>query len=221
MTDYRVRISDRFLESAVLAAVEAYCFGARGDTPTETIGPIWGFRRAAGDVEIIYLDRLAVSIAAKRRASSVEARAEATVLMANVMDRLAPEMTLLGDFHSHPCRDRAEVASTTGYEFSDQDFRCFLADHLLWSRNPLGPVMVVVTVCRLERVHTSDHREIRPNVSRFYIGEFRFWINVVAGYFDEHGERRHTGNKHSPVWVDLNSRFFNDSGDRVRDVPLL
>lgn len=221
MVSYRVRMSDRFLESAVLAAIEAYCYGTPDDTAVETLGPIWGFRRRYEDEEIIFLDRVAVSISAERRSSWVRPRQEATILMTGVMERLAPEMTLLGSFHSHPYNDRREVASVTGYEFSEGDFRFFLTDEYLWSHNPLGPVMVVITICRLERVHDSDARKVRPNVTQFDIGQFRFWINVVAGYFDANGEPRCTRNKYSPVWVDLNSRFFNYSGDRVGDVPMI
>lgn len=211
-----MRLSDRFLESAVLAAVEAYCHGdGKNRVEIETLGPVWGYRgRDHEGTEIIYLDRLAVSLSAERSTCSVTPVEEATRLMARVMDRLAPELTLLGDFHSHPYANRAEVQRCTGYDFSAADFECFLADDLLWDRNPAGPVMVVVTICRLGKVHDTDARPVRNNVWQFDLGEFRFWINVVAGYLKD-GERRHTGNTRSPVWLDLNSRFFNVSGDRV------
>lgn len=216
MQTYRVRMSDRFLEAAVLAAMEAYCHGdGKKQVEIETIGPVWGYRRSGDeDEEIIYLDRLAVSLSAERSTNSVAPVAEATRLMANVMDRLAPELTLLGDFHSHPYQNRTEVQRNTGYEFSPEDFECFLEDDLLWDRNPTGPVMVVVTICRLGKVHDTGARYVRNNVWQFDLGEFRFWINVAAGYVQD-GQRRHTGNTRSPVWLDLNSRFFNLSGDRV------
>lgn len=216
MLDYRVRLSDRFLESAVLAAIEAYCHGdGKNQVEIETVGPVWGYRRRDIEgVEIIYLDRLAVSLSASRSTASVTPVEEATHLMASVMDRLAPELTLLGDFHSHPYKDRSEVQRHTGYDFSPADFECFLGDDLLWDRNPAGPIMVVITICRLSKVHNTDAKAIRNNVWQFDLGEFRFWINVVAGYLKD-GERRHTGNTRSPVWLDLNSRFFNVSGDRV------
>lgn len=102
----------------------------------------------------------------------------------------------------------------TGFEFSKQDFDTFLNDDMLWDRNPDGPVMVVVTVCRLSRVHDTEGRPIRNNVRRFDLGEFRFWINVVVGFKDRKA-RRHTGNTRSPVWLDLNLRFFHLSGDRM------
>lgn len=215
MTDFRVRLSDSFLEAAVMAAVEAYCHGDGKQTEIETIGPIWGHRRSNGDERVIYLDRLAVSLSAERSPASVSPKVEATRLMAEVMDRLAPELTLLGDFHSHPYRDLQDVDSNKGFEFSPADFRAFLSDEDLWGRNPDGPVMVVITICSLSRVHSSGGRPIRNNVWRFDLGEFRFWINVSIGYLDESGRRRHTGNKRSPAWLDLNSRFFNSSGDRV------
>ncbi len=52
MTDYRVRMSDRFLEAAIMGAIEAYCHGDGFQTEIETIGPIWGHRRVVGDEQI-------------------------------------------------------------------------------------------------------------------------------------------------------------------------
>jgi len=88
-----------------MGAIEAYCHGDGFQTEIETIGPIWGHRRFKGDEQIIFLERLAVSLSAERDTDSVTPKAEATALMAEVMDRLAPELTLLGDFHSHPYKD--------------------------------------------------------------------------------------------------------------------
>jgi hypothetical protein len=217
MTDYRVRMSDRFLEAAIMGAIEAYCHGDGNQTEIETIGPIWGHRRENGDEHVIFLDRLAVSLSAERDTKSVTPKAEATQLMAEVMDRLAPELTLLGDFHSHPYKDRTEVDRNKGFEFSPGDFNAFLGDDDLWSRNLMGPVMMVVTICRLSRVHDTAGKPIRNNIWQFDLGQFRFWINVCIGFLDDDGERQHTGNKRSKVWLDLNSRFFNDKGDRVGD----
>lgn len=215
MTDYRVRMSDRFLEAAIMGAIEAYCHGDGFQTEIETIGPIWGHRRINGDQHTIFLERLAVSLSADRETDSVTPKAEATELMAQVMERLAPELTLLGDFHSHPYKDRATVDRIKGFEFSPGDFSAFLNDDDLWDRNPAGPIMLVVTICRLNRVHDTDGKQLRYNVWQFDLGEFRFWINVCIGHLDGNGKRQHTGNKRSTVWLDLNSRFFNLSGDRV------
>lgn len=215
MVDYRVRMSDRFLEAAIMGAIEAYCHGDGFQTEIETIGPIWGHRRLKGNDQIIFLERLAVSLSADRETDSVTPKAEATALMAEVMERLAPELTLLGDFHSHPYKDRDEVSRNKGFEFSDGDFNAFLADNDLWERNPAGPVMMVITMCKLNRVHETGGKMIRYNIWQFDLGQYRFWINVCIGYLDEHGRRQHSGNKRSSVWLDLDSRFFNLSGDRV------
>ncbi|KQY95027.1 MULTISPECIES: hypothetical protein [unclassified Brevundimonas] len=217
MREYRVRVSDRFLETATLAAVEAYSHGdgRKKRKEIETLGLVWGHCRTRAEETVIFLDRLAVSLSAEREAGSVMPNAGAISLMAEVMERLAPDQLLLGDFHSHPYRDLAEVQMIKGYEFSDGDFDAFLADDAIWDRTNNAPVMVVATVCRLGRVHESGGDHIRNNVWWFDVGQFRFWLNVCVGFLDEAGKRRHTGNKRSCVWLDLNSRFFNDSGDRV------
>ena len=174
-----------------------------------------GTAELSGRQQIIFLERLAVSLSAERRTDSVTPKAEATNLMAEVMARLAPELTLLGDFHSHPYKDRATVNRIKGFEFSPGDFSSFIHDDDLWTHNPDGPVMLVVTVCRLNKVHDSAGQQVRNNVWQFDLGEFRFWINACIGYIDSAGQRQHTGNKYSNVWLDLNSRFFNLSGDRI------
>jgi hypothetical protein len=216
MNQYRIRISDRFLQALVMAAVEAYCHGdGSNKTEIETIGPIWGYRRVNVGTHVIFLECLAVSLSAERQVASVTPKAEATKLMAGVMDRIAPELTLLGDFHSHPYKDRGQVTQYKGFEFSPDDFMAFLSDDDLWDGNSEGPVMLVVTICRLGKVHNTSGKRIRKNVWQFDLGQFRFWINASVGFLDEEGKRQHSSNKHSNVFLDLNSRFINFSGDRV------
>jgi len=88
VTEYRVRKSDRFFEAAIMGAIDAYCYGDGRQAEIETIGPIWGHRRYNGDEHVIFLERLAVGLSAERQAGSVTPKAEATNLMAEVMDWL-------------------------------------------------------------------------------------------------------------------------------------
>ncbi len=75
--------------------------------------------------------------------------------------------------------------------------------------------MLAMTVCRMKRVREHYGEQVRDNVCSYAVGEFRFWLNASVGYLDDKGKRAHTGNKHSKVFLDLNSRFFNLAGDRV------
>jgi hypothetical protein len=218
MTEYRVRVSDRFLETAILAAVEAYTHGdgqKTGRSRIETLGLVWGHRRKRQECTVIYLDRLAVSLSARREENSVTPNPEAIRLMGEVMERLAPDQLLLGDFHSHPYVNLSDVNSIKGYEFSNEDFSAFLSDDAIWENTDNEPVMLVTTICKLGRVHDTGGNHIRNNVWQFDVGEFRFWMNTCVGYLDGAGKRCHSGNKRSSVWLDLNSRFFNERGDRV------
>lgn len=183
---YRVRFSDPFLEFAIIAAVESYCHGdgkKRRVPAVETLGLVLGHRRKTDDVELIYLDRLATCLSATRAPSSVEPNEKAVRDMKEVMERLAPQLALLGDFHTHPYDTNKCVQAARGYEFSDGDYDAFMADDFLWNCNPAGPVMVLATICRMARVHErSEAADVRWNVKRVDVGEFRISFNVAVGF---------------------------------------
>ena len=215
---YRVRLSDYALESMVLASIEAYCLGDGNGRrhSLETLGYYWGVKRVDPELTSFHIERTSVSLSAQRHKDWVVANADAPRLKNEVVTRWSPHLTLLGDFHSHPYRNLSEVKENNGFEFSDDDFESFLDDDLIWEKSGNTPMMLVMTVARLERVRESSVEYlIRNNVSSFDVGEFRFWLNAAVGYLDADGERCNTGNTHSPVYLDLGSRFFNMKGDRI------
>jgi hypothetical protein len=54
--------------------------------------------------------------------------------------------------------------------------------------------MLVQTVCRLGRARAGAGCWKGRNIFSFDVAEFGFWLNVVVGFIDEKGRRRHAGN---------------------------
>ncbi len=76
-------------------------------------------------------------------------------------------------------------------------------------RNPISVKIIIGTICgnaptttqsrSLERYVGLGVRVLaggwtRRNIFSFDVAEFRFWLNVVVGFIDGKGQRRHTGN---------------------------
>ena len=106
MPNYRVKLGTSLLESMTLATVEAFSFrGPRSSSKTgvETYGYVWGSKKTYPDGDIVFfLDKLSVSLTAKRAALSVEPNRRAGKIKDELFKQLAPHQTLLADFHSHP-----------------------------------------------------------------------------------------------------------------------
>lgn len=219
--DIHVKISESLLETIALATVEAYVLGDRqGHNEIETFGYIWGTRTIRNNSVFFSLERGSISLSAERDQNWVRPNNRAAILKDAVVRRWSPHMSLLGHFHTHPYINRVEVGHFRGFEFSPGDFRAFINGEYFWENADNMPIMLVMTVCRLQRVHSSVYgKMIRSNVWRFDIGEYRFWLNAVAGYLDDNHVRQHTPNHSRPendvnVLLDL-SRFYNQGGDRL------
>jgi hypothetical protein len=201
-----VYISENLMESMTLASIEAYCLGdgRRSDkNMLETLGYIWGYKKAERDQDIFFLDRMSLSLSARRTKNSVEQHERAAELKNDVVNKWSPHVTLYGDFHSHPYSNIEEVKS----EFISNDY--------VWKKSSDMPIMLVLTICRMERVReSSGAKRERANLWRFDVGEFRCWLNAAVGYM-ENRKRCHSGNKHSHVQLNLYRHFLNQSGDRI------
>lgn len=216
---YQVTLSDEVLRTITLATLEAYELGdGRKKLGLETLGYIWGYSRLdmQEETRFFHVEMSSVSLSAKRATDSVTPDDFALGLKKELLKRWAPHLTILGDFHSHPYRNLNEVDNEQGFEFSDEDAAAFLDDDEIWEESGNCPVMLVMTVCRLQKVNEKYSAEVvRDNITRFDVGEFRFWVNAAVGYLDENNKRNWTGNKYSQLELNLDSKFYNFSSDRL------
>ncbi len=215
MHQYRIRLSPSLVESMTLSAMEAYCFrGPRAHRKggVETYGYIWGTKKSTRDgITIFHLSKLSVSITAKRSYMAVFPNPNTGVLKSQVLQQMAPHLTLLGDFHSHPWATQKSLKRDVGFNFSPQDFVSFVEEDLFWETSDNNPLMLVQTVVRLRRKGRRGSGWQRQNVFYFDIDDHRFWINAVVGFLDEQGNRCHTGNRTRSVIIEPVSFMTNSS----------
>ena len=75
--------------------------------------------------------------------------------------------------------------------------------------------MLAQTVCRLGRARAGAGGCKRRNIFSFDVAKFRFWLNVVVGFIDEKGQRRHTGNVTKAVQIEPFPFVANFAPDKI------
>lgn len=229
---YLVRVSPQLLESMTLAAIESYCYGdgaiesgenTSAHVSKEILGHIWGYRKIERDRTIFFLDRMSLNISATRGPDSVfDLNNRAAGLKNEVVKFLSPELSLLGDFHTHPHPNTSEaVVRREGlYRFSPEDFESFIGDDLIWESSHNNPVMLVITVCERRKAVTDVSDYPHWNIATYPIGQFRFWISAVVGFLaggkgTSRKRRKHTLNKAARVQLSIDNYIQSLEGERV------
>lgn len=222
-----VRVSTPALREMVLATVEAYQLARdKKNRATEIYGHIWGHQRFLNDLVVYSVESVSVSSSSIGTHGTVDPNPKALALKQAVMDRWYPQLTLLGDFHSHPYDSLAEVMrpdkkdpQSKGFEFSESDFKSFSRDDVIWEAAGGSPLMLVMTICKLGSVREGYEANVRRNVQSFTIGEFRFWINGSAGYTIERAGRMPkrfvTPDRNSTLLMDVFPAAYNRARDRL------
>lgn len=193
---FRVSVSDCAFESMVLSSIEGFALGDDSKLPrkvgaqaVEVIGPLWGSVSRSRSETRIQIERAVVSLTSERKYDECGMPDATQRLHADVMSVIAPAMTLLGDFHSHPWKGGVdEVHEEDGFDFTDEDFAAFQDDNLAWERGGGNPVILVLAVCRMKRLIGRPAKQLRSDLWTFYVGKYRCWIAVSVGY----GDRQHT-----------------------------
>jgi hypothetical protein len=149
-----------------MRSLEIYLYGDGHETKqVEVDGYLWGYKRKDADGYTLFVDRISPSLSSRKHQNWVRPNPRAAEVLNDFMHIWAPEVSLLGDFHSHPYANLAAVNSTKGYYFSDADFEYLETDDLLWEKTDNLPIIVVMTVCKLERVHEMTGYRISSNTS--------------------------------------------------------
>ena len=204
----------------VLSATESFALGdgrprmrRDNEVPSvETCGFIYGSRRTlpSSDEVFIHVDRFHESISARRAKDEVTPDANAIWLKNSIIERWSPHLSLLGDFHTHPYGSRNEAQLARGWEFSEADKTTFLGDDDLWELSENRPVMLVMVVAPMQRVHETEAEWLYYDVWVFNVGHLRFWLAATVGELD--GDDR---NFQKDVVLDLDPRFYNEPGGRL------
>lgn len=221
--EFSVRISDRALEDMVLSASESYVLGDGSGKPSkrkkkgksvETYGYLWGFRRIDRNegIQYVCIDRFSESLSARRKKGSVKPNEDAIWLKNSIVSRWSPHLSFIGNFHTHPYNSKDQVESCNGWEFSEGDIDFFKNDETLWELTNNSPLMLVMAVAPIERVHETEALWYERNkVWVFNTGQLRFWISIGTGCAKKK-KRKFTRDN---VYLNLDPRFYNESGARL------
>jgi hypothetical protein len=228
--DYYVKVSPELLESMTLAAIESFYYGDGMEKPEneitevskEILGHIWGYRKVEAHRTVFFLDRMSLSISSTRMPDSVhDLNNRAARLKKSVVELFSPELTLLGDFHTHPHPKKSEsiVKKDKLYRFSPEDFGSFVSDDLIWESAGNNPVMLVITVCKRRKMATDAMTHISRNTATYPIGQLRFWISAVVGFAhigkrSRIGKRMHTMNKSAKVELIIDNYIQSLEGEQ-------
>lgn len=195
---FSVRVSESFLTEISIGAIEAYVLGDGRKKKIETFGHIFATTRNyrqiknQPDISHIHLEKFVTSLSARRNHESVMSDEKSRIAAGLVAESFMPQLSLIGDLHTHPYEDLSEVKYHKGWEFSDTDYKSFLEDDWLWEMNR-NPVHAVVGICRLKRVRETDKiKEVHDSIWQFDVYDYRLWLNVAVGYLDAEGERAST-----------------------------
>ena len=211
---FRVRFSDEAIDSMLMAATEAYVLGdgRRLGTPVEIDGYLWGFYVDLDDDEtLIQVERFASSFSSKRTPVSVEPNEDAATLLHDIMMHLCPQLSFLGEVHTHPYSSLDEARDARGWRFSDEDLES-MSDAVWDLTGDHPPLWIVIAIAPLRRVHSTLPMESDDSGAwRFDVGNMRFWVHteVVTDWKDD-GVRFAKN-----TILDMVPRLFNPSGNRL------
>ena len=120
--DITIHVSDSSLMHLLLAGLEAYKMRVRRGSeanrklPLETGGLLWGFiKDGVGGMDHISVEHVSVDTAAKKETDSVSLSKHSTLVKRRIIEDRWPNLSLIGDFHTHPYKSLAEVRGIKGW----------------------------------------------------------------------------------------------------------
>lgn len=122
-----VRLESRALEDILLAAAESYRVAPRkAHKYTEVFGLCFGsvrrdgIRRESRDVRV-NVGRVVTQLRAKATPDFVMPNSQSLAAHLDVGNQFFPHLELVGDYHTHPYDDLADLVAARGWEYSDGD----------------------------------------------------------------------------------------------------
>ncbi|OXE36028.1 MAG: hypothetical protein CGW95_10205 [Phenylobacterium zucineum] len=223
MTEKRVRLSLGAATDIIMSGLTAYerRHTKKEGSYVETGGELWGYvRRLPSGERLYYVEQATVSVFARRDHESIAHSPDETAIKRKVMQRLRPELTLLGDFHTHPYDDLPDVKSAAGWGYSPGDVEYWKGDDQVWEDTGNRPLFLILALCPLKRqIREAQQENFYVNILRFEIGHFRLWLHGVAGHVTN-GQRRLSTTTHSTVHMDpLPLNLRNQPGSRLEERP--
>ncbi len=202
MNDCLVSISDHVFFNVVTSALEAYKLShVTDDGPcarVETFGHLWGYatKDPHGLVTVYRLVWSDTSTAVKRSKDSVTFDDEAYQLKESFVWSYFPEVSYMGDFHSHPyslendrVKTELEVERSKLYQFSKADLDSVRQLQNGGAKYRVG--LVATVYGRDKKVNRSTVWLDDQSCLRFQYDEMTIWLKAYVWAGDSHeGFRR-------------------------------
>ena len=236
--DAAIHVSDSALLQLLMAGMESYKVRQWGDSvtaargPVETTGLLWGYTASRDGVDHVVVEQVATDKFAKGTFWETQApHEEVTAAKQAVVADRWPQLSMLGDFHTHPYKSFQEAirAGPTsagklgGWHASTGDVK---AQEDRCAEGWPGRIFLILTIAKLQRVHKDKHEKPtmqEPHIVRWQqLKEYRFWLAAYS--LDRFGDRFVVSPKASPegqrqrVYVDVptingTNAWFDWSGD--------
>jgi hypothetical protein len=204
---YTVILSPEAFRVIIASTLEAYAapHGRNHDvvkhTPLETVGAIWGYKTERDGNEYFHITAADVDTSAHRANGHVTSKPSAIKIKRGFYQEYSPELSYLGDFHSHPW-SQGEMNVATAQNVERQRLYRFSGDpakntddfkSVSWLKSQKFPykVGVVATMYRMTNVVENKLHAFLDTKSAFrftYTGDdvtgnkksFRCWVKVYV-----------------------------------------
>ncbi len=183
-----ISISDDALLSMVLNGMEAFVVGHIRNNKlnrrytSETGGSIWGTKNKLKNNSVLYhINTISTDTSARTDTDSYDPTDEVYLLKNDIISSYWPEKEFFGDFHTHPFKNISyqEIEKEKNFEFSEQDRLSTQNDDLFNENNGLCyQIGLVLTMCTMQRVSSSDPKYINDSCIRFDMGNYRMWLKA-------------------------------------------
>lgn len=187
--EFYVSISDDTLMGLVLNGLEAFVVGhirSKGRDyryTSETGGSIWGHEIQLKDANLYHINAVSTDTSARTDGGSFWTTDKVCLLKQDVVSSYWPEKEFLGDFHTHPFKDKsaAEIEKDRDYDFSKPDKASVKDDSLFNDDERLGyRVGLVLTLCVMQRDAEQEPEYVSNSCIRFNMGNYRMWLEAYV-----------------------------------------
>ena len=190
-----VHVTDSALLHLLMAGMESYkvrLWGRRETTnrgPVEVAGLLWGYVPESSEgYDHLVVQHATTDIVAERAKSWSSFSLPSALAKQSVVSARWPQLSMIGDFHTHPYEKYTDAESIGGWEASEGD-RVWYEEHFAENVRDTNlqrrfKVSLVLTIAKLQRVR-EDTRALpevlgHGNVLKWQLGDFRYWLTAYS-----------------------------------------
>ena len=187
--DINVIMSETALQQLCFGALEAYSVEKLGNTKAEnkyleTYGLLWGSYTSLNIKDVrqafYHINFIGIDVSADQKRDEVIRNEDSLIIKRDLAASYRPHMRFLGDFHTHPYRNKKKTALQIQkeklYEFSKADFEDIEKNSPFWKKHGYR-VGLVCTIVDLKRESLTDKR-INDSTLVAGFGNYKLWIKA-------------------------------------------